>query len=291
MRDTRVRVRIVTDSTNYLPQADLERLGITVVSLFVNDGDAMRREVEIDLAAFYRRLADTRTIPTSSQPSPDDLVRAFTEATASGDDVLGLFMSGKMSGSSQVAQLAADLVRSSSPEARIAVVDTESNCMQEGFAVLSAAETAQNGGSLEECEQDARDTMARTRFLFTPHSLEYLRRGGRISGASALLGGVLQIMPILTVEDGATAVAAKVRTRKRALAEIAALMRADVERCGLRRAAVHAIVDLEAAAEFGRDLIDPIAGAPVPVVPIGPVIGLHVGPAVGVAYETLQPLR
>lgn len=291
MRDTSGRVRIVTDSTNYLPQADLERLGITVVSLFVNDGDAMRREVEIDLAAFYKRLADTRTIPTSAQPSPDDLARAYTEAVASGDDVLGLFMSGKMSGSSQVAQLAADLVRDSRPEARIFVVDTESNCMQEGFAVLSAAETAQIGGSLEECERSARDTMARTRFLFTPHSFEYLHRGGRISGASALLGGMLQIMPILTVEDGVTAVAAKVRTRKRALAEIAALMRADVERCGLRRAAVHAIVDLEAAAEFGRDLIDPIAGGSVPVVPIGPVIGLHVGPAVGVAYETVQPLR
>lgn len=284
-------VRVVTDSTNYVPRADLERLGITVVSLHVHDGDAMRREVDIDLDTFYRRLADTRTIPTSSQPSPEELVRAFTNVIVDGGDVLGLFMSGKMSGSLQVAYLAADLVRDAHPEARIAVVDTESNCMQEGFAVLSAAETAQSGGSLEECERSARDTMARTRFLFTPHSLEYLHRGGRISGASALFGGMLRITPILTVEDGVTAVAAKVRTRRRALVEIAARMRADVERCGLRRAVVHAIVDLDAAEEFGRDLIDPIAGAPVPVVPIGPVIGLHVGPAVGVAYETLEPLR
>ena len=282
---------VVTDSTNYLPAADLDRLGIDVVSLHVHDGDVMRPEVDIDLGAFYRRLADTRAIPTSSQPSPEALVRAFTDVIVAGDDALGLFMSGKMSGTVQAAHLAADLVRDAHREARISVIDTESNCMQEGFAVLSAAEAARSEGSLEDCERSALDTMARTRFLFTPHTLEYLHRGGRISGASALLGSMLQITPILTVEDGVTTVSAKVRTRKRALADIARRMRADVQRCGLRRAAVHAIVDLETATDFAREQIDPIAGAAVPVIPIGPVVGLHVGPALGVAYETLEPLR
>ena len=284
-------VRVVTDSTSYLPPEDRDRLGITMVSLHVQDGGRMRPEVDIDRDAFYRRLADTRTLPTSSQPSPDELLRAFEAALTSSDEVLGLFMSGRMSGTAQAAHLAADLVRAAHPQSRVVVVDTESNSMQEGFAVLSAAAAALAGSPLEECERAARDTMRRTRFLFAPQSLEYLRRGGRISGTSALVGGMLRVTPILTVEDGEATVAAKVRTRKKAAAEIAARMRADVERCGLRRAVVHAIADVAAASEFGRRHIDPVAGLAVPVVPIGPVIGLHVGPAVGVAYETVDPLR
>jgi len=283
-------VRIVTDSTNYLPTNDLTRLEIVRVPLYVHDGDRMRPETEIDLAAFYRRLEDTRTLPTSSQPSPEDLVEAFAPIVSDGA-VLGVFLSGRMSGTVQAAHLAADLVREDRPDARIELVDSESNCMQEGFAVLSAAEKARDGGTLEECAMAARETMRRTRFLFSPHTLEYLSRGGRISGASALLGGLLQIVPVLTVEAGETAVAAKVRTRARAHAEIAARMRADVERCGLRRAVVHAIVDVAEAERFAREDIEPVTGRQVEVIPIGPVIGLHTGPAVGVVYETEEPLR
>ena len=284
-------VRIVSDSTNYIPSEDLTRLGISRVPLWVHDGDEMRPETEIDLAAFYRRLADTRTIPTSSQPSPEEFVRAFAEATADGSEALGVFISTKMSGTAQAAELAANMVREQHPGATIEVLDTESNCMQEGFAVLSAAEVAAQGGTIEECVHAARETMRRTRFLFTPHTLEYLSRGGRISGASALLGSLLQITPILTVDGGTTEVAGKVRTRTKALGEIASRMRSDIERCGLKRCVVHAIVDIDEAERFGREFIDPVAGQRVPVLPIGPVIGLHVGPAVGVVYETVEPLR
>lgn len=284
-------VRIVTDSSNYIPEADLERLGIVRVPLHVHDGDIMRPETQIDLDAFYRRLADTRTLPTSSQPSPEDLVNAFDAASADGSPVLGAFISARMSGTCQVAELAAGMVREKRPEARIDVLDTESNSMQEGYAVLAAAEVAAAGGSLDECAAAARETIRRTRFLFTPATLEYLQRGGRISGASALLGSLLQITPVLTVEDGVTTVAGKVRTRRRAEEEIARRMAADVERCGLRRAVIHGIVDMDEASRFGRDLIEPIAGGPVPVVPVGPVVGLHVGPAVAVVYETEEPLR
>lgn len=285
-------VRVVTDSTNYLPADELARLAIERVPLHVHDGDMMRAETEIDLDAFYRRLADTRTIPTSSQPSPDDLVSAFSAIVERGDEVLGAFLSAKMSGTVQSAELAAGMVRERFPDARISVLDTESNCMQEGYAVLSAAEKAAAGATMDECIAAARETMRRTRFLFMPHTLEYLARGGRISGAGALLGGLLQIVPVLTVENGETTVAGKVRTRKKALADLAARMRADMERAGgLRRAVEHAIVDLVEGERFAREFIEPVAGMPVDVLPIGPVIGLHVGPAVAVVYETVEPLR
>lgn len=284
-------VRIVTDSTNYLPSAELDRYGIVRVPLHVHDGDAMRPETEIDLAAFYRRLADTKSIPTSSQPSPEDLFEAFWDIIESGDEVLGAFLSSAMSGTVQAAELAAGMVRERRPEARITIVDTRSNCMQEGFSVLAAAETAARGATLEACEQAAIQTTSRTRFLFTPHTLEYLARGGRISGASALLGSLLQITPVLTVENGETTIAGKVRTRAKAHAYIAERMRSDIDRCGLKRAVVHGIVDLDEAERFARRYIDPLVGSAVDVVPIGPVIGLHVGPAVAVAYETERPLR
>ncbi len=285
-------VRIVTDSTNYLPAADRERLGIERVSLWVNDGDEMRRETEVDLPAFYRRLADTRTLPTSSQPSPEELREALLNAASDGSDVLGVFMSSKMSGTAQAAELTASMAREQYPAARIEVLDTETNCMQEGFAVLSAAEVAAQGGSIDECIAAARATMARSRFVFSPATLEYLRRGGRIGTAGALLGSLLQIQPVLTVEDGITTVATKVRTRTRALAEMAARVTADVEaKGGLKRIVAHTIAEHEAAEGFAAQYLEPLWGAPVPVIDIGPVIGLHVGPAIGVVYETVEPLR
>jgi DegV family protein with EDD domain len=286
-----VAVRIVTDSTNYLPAAEITRLGIAVVPLHVHDGDELRPETEVDIDAFYRRLEDMRTLPTSSQPSPEEIAVAFRAVLNDGDEVLGAFLSSRMSGTVQSAELAAGLVCVERPGASIKVLDTESNCMQEGYAVLSAAEAAAAGASLTECIAAARESMARTRFLFCPKSLEYLRRGGRISGAAKLLGSMLQLTPVLTVDGGVTEVAAKVRTRHRALAEMGSRFRADVDACGLRRAVVHSIADLEAAEQFADEYVAPLVGGDVEVLPIGPVIGLHVGPAVGVVYETEKPLR
>jgi DegV family protein with EDD domain len=287
-----VTVSIVTDSTNYIPDEDLRADDIRVVPLFVHDGASLSPETQIDLDAFYRRLEDTRVLPTSSQPSPETIAASFREAFDTGADaVLGVFLSSRMSGTVQAAELAAAIVADERGSAPIEVLDSESNCMQEGFAVLSAADAALAGADIDECARAARETMARTRFLFSPTSLEYLRRGGRISGASTLLGGLLQISPILTVAEGETTAVARVRTHKRAMIEMGARMSADVEQFGLRRAIVHSIAAPDIAERFASEIVQPIAGRPVRVVPVGPVIGLHVGPAVGVVYETLEPLR
>ena len=163
--------------------------------------------------------------------------------------------------------------------------------MQEGFAVLSAAQVARDGGSVEECIEAARETMLRTRYLFTPHTLEYLRRGGRIGTASALLGQLLQISPILTVEHGQTEAFARVRTTKKALAALAEQLKTDAAEKGLKRVVVHYIADKPTADRFAKEQIEPIAGRPVRVLPVSPVIGVHVGPAVAIAYETEEPLR
>lgn len=285
-------VGIVCDSTAYLSPQQLADNRIHPVSLWVNDGTEHARELDADFDAFYGRLADTRTLPTSSQPSPEEMSQALRAALEDGDgQAVGVFISSKMSGTCESAQLVADMLLAENHGARIEIVDSGSNCMQLGFAVLAAARTSAAGKAIEDCVAAVGETARRTRFLFSPASLEYLRRGGRIGQASALLGSLLQIVPLLTVENGITTTAAKVRTRAKAMSEMATRFAADVEAHGLRDVVVHAIAHVETARHFACEHIEPIAGRTVPVVPIGPVIGLHVGPAVGVAYETERPLR
>jgi DegV family protein with EDD domain len=279
-------VSVVTDSVASIPADIIAATGLDVVSLYINDGETNQRELDMDVADFYDRLADMRSLPTSSQPSVDELLSAFRRAIEAGNDVVGVFISEKMSGTLQTARLAADLTHRDFPEAQIELIDSGSNSMEEGFGAIAAARAALAGEAIERCASVARTTLARTRYLFTPHTLEYLRRGGRIAGASALIGGLLQIKPILTVEGGQVETFAKVRTQSRALAEITRQFADDVAAFGLAQVIVHYIVDRELAETYAREQIEPLAGRPVRVIPVSPVIGLHVGPAVGIVYET-----
>lgn len=280
-------VGIVTDSTSYLPAEDRERYGITVVTLSVNFGSESYAEDGLDSGWFYRRMANEREVPTSSQPSVADLSAAFEKHVAAGDEVCGIFISSEMSGTFSTAELARTLVLDTHPDARIEIVDSRSNCMQLGFAVLEAARAADAGAPLAEVAGAARATIPRTRFLFVPHTLDYLRKGGRIGGASALVGAVLQIRPILTVADGKTDVFGKVRTKRRAMAEITAAVVADAERAGgLEELVVHHIDDEPEGRELVA-LLEEATGRDVPLHPIGAVIGVHVGPGtVGAVYRT-----
>jgi len=279
-------VCVVTDSVAAIPADLLESDSIEVVSLFVNDGESDRPELGMDVAAFYERLADMRTLPTSSQPSIESVLSAFRAGVERGFDVLGVFISAAMSGTFQTAQMAAGMIAEELPHARIELVDSRTNSMAEGYGVLAAARRAKEGAPIEECVAAANETLSRTRFLFTPHTLEYLRRGGRIGGASALIGGLLQIRPILTVERGETQTFSRVRTQTRALADMTRKLADDRAAFGLRDVCVHYISDAPTAEEYAREQIEPLAGEPVRVVPVSPVVGLHVGPAVGLVYTT-----
>lgn len=284
-------ISLVTDSASSLSREDIERYGITVVPLRVIEDGVSTPADRIDLVDFYRRLPGLSPVPTTSAPAPAEFAEVFERAVDRGDDALAVLISSKLSSTLEAAELGAEMVRERRPGARIELVDSESNSMQQGFALLAAAEIAKAGGTLEECAGAARAVIPRSRFLFAPASLDYLARGGRISGARKLLGSVLKITPILTAADGSTAVAGTVRTHSRALLRIADLMREDVRRCGLRRAVVQAVVDHAGASRFARELIEPIAGFSVPVVDVPLVVGIHVGPAIGVAYETVEPLH
>jgi DegV family protein with EDD domain len=284
-------VKLLVDSTNYLSPEDLARYDMKQVSLFVIDGDKHEAELDMDFLEFYTRLADRDDIPTSAQPSQSAIRNAMLEILDEGNEVLGCTISTEMSGTYETFHMVAEQIKAERPGAVIEVVDTRSNCLQEGYAVLSAAEAAAAGKSISECIAAARHTIARTRFVFAPHTLEYLKRGGRIGTAAALLGSVLKIVPILSVEDGMTVQLGKVRTYSSALKELANRFAHDMKAAGgITRVNIHTIADSKHAEQF-REYIEPLVGRLVEIVPIGPIVGLHVGPAIGVVYETVNPLR
>ena len=283
-------VRIVADSVTYLPPSMAEGLPIAVVPLYVVTEGVAVPETEVDDRAFYDRLAGAAVLPTSSQPAVTELEAAFLEAIDAGDDVVGVFISSDMSGTVAAAGLARDRVLQSHPDARIEIVDSRSNCMQEGFVALAAARAAAAGADVDAAAAAARDVIGRSRFVFVPRDLENLRKGGRIGRASALLGSMLQIVPILTVSHGVTTTLGRTRTRAKGLAELVARLAADASAHGLEELVVHHIDDTEDGERLAAMAAE-IAGGPVRVVPIGPVVGVHVGRgSVGIVYVCREPL-
>lgn len=285
-------IRIITDSTSSLPKDLREKLGIHLLNLVVNHGGVSHVEGEMDLDAFYADIYEMADdIPTSSQPSALSIEAALEEAAAAGDEVLGIFISGRMSGTFEGVARAARETAKRHPDFKYALIDSMTNCMELGWAVVAACEARDAGGNLEECVEAVTHAMSSTRFIFAPESLKFLEKGGRIGKASALLGNMLNISPILTVKNGEAATFSKVRTQKKALIKMVDVFKRDVENYGLRNVAVHYIGSCVPAFEWAREVIDPLVGKTVMVLPASPVIGVHVGPAMGLAYECAAPIE
>lgn len=282
-------IKIVTDSTCYIPNELKEKYDITVVSLSVVMGNEIFKETEIENDVFYKKLAEADSIPTSSQPTIDDLYKIFERIVENGDDVIGIFISSEMSGTySTCNQVIKTMIEEKYPNARMEIIDSRSNCMQMGYAVLTAARLANENKSMDVILEEVNKVINRSRFLFIPDTLEYLKKGGRIGGAAALFGTLLQIRPILTVEDGKTAVFDKVRTKQRAILRMIDKVKGDIAEGKLGELIVHHI-NCEEEGRALAEKVKEILGVEAQIQDIGPVIGCHVGPkAVGIAYYILD---
>ncbi len=284
-------IRIITDSVSSIPADVAARLDVEVITLYVNREGTEYADASMDLDAFYADIhAMVDDIPTSSQPSQAVLEAAFEEATLAGDEVLGVFISTGLSGTFDGAVRAARAVKARNLGFRCVLIDSTSCGYDEAWPVFDAVDARDAGDDLAACAAAVHRGIESTRFLFTPETLTFLKKGGRIGGAAALLGNLIQLAPVLTVIDGRADTLAKVRTRKKALARIVETMRDDIEAHGLKRVVVHYIGDKAPAVQWARDVIEPLVGRAVDVLPVSPVIGLHVGPAVGVAYECLETI-
>ena len=281
-------IKIETDSTSYIPQEYIKKYDIKIVSLnVVMNGDS-RREVDIDNKYFYKEMNESKEIPKSSQPIPQEMLEIFKGIVEEGDSVVGIFLSSKMSGTYSTANMVKEMVLEEYPNANIQILDSKTNCMQMGFAAIEAAKASNEGKSMDEVIARAEYVFNNSRFLFTPETLEYLKKGGRIGGAAALFGNILQIKPILTVVDGETSVFKKVRTRKKTIEEIVTTVLNDIESKGLGDIIVHHINCEEEGLKLAKILEEKLCRK-VSIQSIGPVIGLHVGPgSIGIAYYTKE---
>lgn len=279
-------IKIVTDSTSYISDEYIKKYDIKLVSLNVIINGVSSREVDIENEVFYEEIRNSKEIPKSSQPIPEEMLNTFREIVEDGDSIVGIFLSSKMSGTYSNANMIKDMILEDYPDAEIHILDSKTNCMQMGFAVIEAARTASEGKSINEVINAANHVINNSRFLFTPETLEYLKKGGRIGGAAALFGNVLQIKPILTVVNGETSVFKKVRTRKKAIEEIVKTVLEEIESKGFGDIVVHHINCQEDGLKLAKALENKL-GKKVEIQSIGPVIGVHVGPgSIGIAYYT-----
>ncbi|MEG0370722.1 MAG: DegV family protein [Clostridium sp.] len=277
-------IKIVTDSTSYIPKHIIDEYDISIVSLNLLLNDISHRELDLTNDTFYTQMNESNTIPTSSQPVPSELYSIFENIITNGDSVLGIFLSSDMSGTFSSSHLVRNMIIENYPNANIELMDSRTNCMQMGFIAIEAAKAAKAGLSMDEVIKTASSVLENSKFLFTPDSLDYLQKGGRIGTASALLGTILQIKPILTVQNGVTTLFAKVRTKKKTIETIINSFLKDIEGKTLGDVIVHHINAPEEGQLIATILEEKI-GQPVHIQPIGPIIGLHVGPgSIGLAY-------
>ncbi|HEV7235778.1 MAG TPA: DegV family protein [Ktedonobacteraceae bacterium] len=279
-------VHILTDSTADIPRERAEALGITVVPLTVFFGDAAYLDgIELDNTAFYARLQSSKVSPRTSQPSPAAFLEAYTKLIHEGADaILAVMVSAKLSGTYQSACTARDSLPDDLKKIPIDIVDSESVSIGMNMAIMHAAEEAQQGSGLEEIKANLLDRLARTRVLFVLDTLEYLKRGGRIGGAVALVGAMLSVKPILTIKNGLIDLIERPRTRSKAYARIAQLIGE------MAQPEEFAIVESDTA--VGQQLTQALQEShtgTIPTYKLGAVVGTYTGPGTaGVAFIT-QP--
>jgi DegV family protein with EDD domain len=272
------RTAVVSDSTSYLPRELLEAHSIHEVGLYVTLEGRQQRESEIDdLGEFYARLQESDQGVTTSQPSVGDFVAVYEPLLAEGKEIVSAHLSAGISGTCEAAlQAAKRLTEAGRGGERIQVFDSRSAAGGLGLTTLAGATVAAQGAGADAVLARMREARDGLRIWFAIDTLEYLRRGGRIGAARALLGSTLKIKPILTLEEEITPIE-RVRTRRRAferLIEYAHERQAD----GADAWVVQHIQDPEAARHLVEECRQIFDREPVFVSEVGPVIGAHVGP-------------
>jgi DegV family protein with EDD domain len=279
-------VRIVTDSTADIPLEQAQALGITVVPLTVFFGEeAYLDGVELDNASFYAKLQTSKVLPRTSQPSPVAFQQAYTRLIDEGaDGIIAVLISAKLSGTFQSACTARDALPDDLRKIPIEMIDSESASIVMGMSIMKAAEEAQHGLGLAEIKTNLLDRLSRTRIFFVLDTLEYLKRGGRISGAQALMGNMLSIKPILTFKNGEIVALERPRTRGKAYVRIAQMV-------GEFKNPEEMVV-VASDENVGQQLVQVLQSVHVGdilIYKLGAVVGTYAGPGTaGVAFITAR---
>jgi DegV family protein with EDD domain len=273
-------VRVVTDSACDLPDDLIERNGIGVVPLTIRFGtEELIDRKELSTDEFWRRLADSDVLPETSAPSAGAFEGAFRRMVEDGaTGIICINLSSKLSATMQSAQVAAQAVQADCP---VVVIDSLMVSMGLGSLCLTAAQRAADGDSLDSIVANVTDRRNRSKLYGALDTLEFLKKGGRVGNARALLGTMLAIKPVLEVRDGVVEEAGKVRTRSKALRLLVDRVKeGPFENLSVLHGNAPDVDEL-------LDLLEPLAPRDQIVVgQIGPVIGTHAGPRViGVTFQ------
>ncbi|MFI4993789.1 MAG: DegV family protein [Solirubrobacterales bacterium] len=282
-------VAVATDSTQYLPRALAEELGVHQVSLYVGWEGKPERELEMDgFDSFYDRLRSDPELPTTSQPSIGDFLAVWEPLLQGGQDVVSIHLAGGISGTYEAARQAHGLLAERGLGDRLEVIDGETAAGGMGLLVLAACAAVRAGADMQGVATRVRETRKALRIWFCLDTLEYLRRGGRVGKAQAWLGGTLKIKPILSLEYEITPVE-RVRTAGRAFERMVQYAQ-ELHDSGADGWVVQHIQAPEQAGRLidrCREIFD---SEPVFTSEVGPVLGTYTGPGmigVGAIPRTL----
>lgn len=280
-----MKIAVVTDSTAYIPVELREKYNIYMVPLSVLFGEeTFREELDISTEDFYKKVKESDKLPTTSQPSVGSFVELFERLAEKGyDAAVSIHLSSKFSGTYYAAESAGEMVEHFS----VYAFDTQLSAMAQGLFALKAAEMVKQNYTAPEIMNHLNEMKATTRAYFMVDDLSHLQRGGRLTGAQALVGSLLKIKPILHIVDGKIVPFEKIRTRKKALHRIMHMLEEDAER-GIVKKVVFIHANDEGSALALRDAFSSKYPSIETVISyFGPVIGTHLGEgALGASWYT-----
>jgi DegV family protein with EDD domain len=273
-------VKIITDSTSDIPAPLAAELGLRVIPLYVHFGNEVYRDgIDLSTDDFYKRLVVSKRLPTTSTVSPSDFAQVCDTLAHETDEILAIMISSKLSATYDVACQGRDLIKATG--CRVEVMDSQLICLALGLIVIAAAKEAQRGSSLDQVIAAANDVRSRLHVRMAFDTLEYVRRGGRIGAAQALLGNLLHFKPILTLKDGVPIPVTRERTRAKAIDHLLEFARGVPNIEDLALASTTTPEDVE---QLMDDLAPTFPRERIYVSTIGSVMGTHLGPgAIGVA--------
>jgi DegV family protein with EDD domain len=276
------KIVILTDSSAHISSEIQEELKIVVIPLWlIWDGESMQDGIDIQPQAFYQKLKGSKTLPTSSQPSAQEFKTLFEQIGKDADSIVAILVSSRISGTITSAQMAADEL----PGLDIRILDTLTCAMGLGLIVMAAARAAAENRSVDEVVVIAEKMRQSVYTLFVVDTLDYLFKGGRISGGKHLLGTALNIKPILHFHEGQIKPLTQARSKKKALAQLLDIVE---ERLGDGQMLEAVVMDVDAATE-GDQFAEMIRARFNPTrlgrAGVSPVVGTHVGPGtVGISF-------
>jgi DegV family protein with EDD domain len=283
-------VAVLTDSTASIPEELLERLHIQTVAYYIHRGEEVLRDlVTIQRAEFLRWLVTARFLPTTASPGPGDYFESYRQLACQGiKEILSIQMSSKVSGGFQAATVAQTMMQDEYPDVHLEVIDTQNAALCQGWMVIEAARGALAGLSLDRLVDTVKRMIPISHMIQTADTLKYLYMGGRIGKAQQLLGSMLNIKPLIGIEEGVIVPLGKARSRGQAYQQMAEMVTEAVGMGKAKVAYVHAGAEREV--QKVKDLVESkVEVVESLVAELSPALAVHTGPGMtGLCYYPVE---